>query len=190
MQVSAEGSADEGEPKLRGSRHASPESFTVDTRVARHSCAGEAMPHPGWRRPCALCTAVLRARDRSRTCDLLFTSCKKRVSASVGPYQKVPLKWGFANTTVSPSACGYRPSFCPYVRRSVRSLAHRAVWQQPPELASLRACPRAGSRRWQPSRWSVKLSSVGRDHRIRKAVPPDHGGGYLDRCVCDPLEFA
>ena len=69
MQVSAEGSADEGEPKLRGSRHASPESFTVDTRVARHSCAGEAMPHPGWRRALPLmycCTASPRQESNLR----------------------------------------------------------------------------------------------------------------------------
>ena len=36
------------------------------------------------------------ARDRNRTCDLLFTRRKKQVSASIGPYRKVRLTWAFA----------------------------------------------------------------------------------------------
>ena len=72
------------------------------TRELHHSVEVRRCPIPGGDVPGLLCAASprqesnLRARDRSRTCDLLFTRRKKPMSASVGPCQKVLLTWAFA----------------------------------------------------------------------------------------------
>ena len=56
--------------------------------------------------------------------------------------------------------------------------------QQLSEPASVRACPRAGSRRWQPSRWGTKLVPVRRDHGIRQAVPRGSRLGDILTAAC------